>query len=189
MNYHLPITPSGGRVYAWRKLKELGAVYLRQGVAVLPYSPGNLHRLQPLATKLRTMGGQCVLTEMRFVEEQDHQQMVDTFKQQSENEFRQLLLDAVQLCDRLGSGDDKTMHKRYIKAKSRDYFDMEEELGAAGLFGELFADLNMEGGWSELLTDLRNSYKDVGKLLAGLLPEPKHKPEERNEHPYDEINC
>lgn len=185
INYHLPMTPSGSRVYAWRKLKELGAAYLRQGVAVLPHSADNLRRLQPLATKIRSMGGQCTLTEMRFVEEKDHRQMVESFKTQSKDEFRQLLLDAVQICDRFGSGDenreDKAIQKRYLKAKSRDYFDIENEMGDSGLFSEIFSDIRMDGGWAELLGDLRQGYKDVGRMVAGLRPEQKRRPEE-DEH-------
>lgn len=184
INYHLPVTPSGSRVYVWRKLKELGAAYLRQGVAVLPYSTDNLRRVQPLAVKIRSMGGQCTLTEMRFVEEKDHRQMVETFKTQSKDEFKELLLDAVQLCDRLGGDEshkEKAMQKRYLRAKSRDYFNIEKEIGDKGLWGEIFSDLRTEVGWGELLDDLRQGYRDVGKMVAGLIPEQKRRSEE-DEH-------
>lgn len=182
INYHLPVTPSGSRVYAWRKLKELGAAYLRQGVAVLPYSADNLRRVQPLAVKIRSMGGQCTLTEMRFIEEKDHRQMVENFKTQSKDEFKELLLDAVQLCDTLGVGEqdhpDKAIQKRYQKARSRDYFNIENEIGSTGLWAEFFSEIKTEVGWAELLDDLRQGCKDVGRMVAGLRPEQNHRPEE-----------
>ena len=31
LGYNLPVNPSKNRVYVWRKLKEFGAEYLRQG--------------------------------------------------------------------------------------------------------------------------------------------------------------
>ena len=34
MGYNLPVNPSKNRVYVWRKLKEVGAVYYKQGVTV-----------------------------------------------------------------------------------------------------------------------------------------------------------
>ena len=36
LSYNVPINPSKARVYVWRKLKEIGAEYFKQGVALLP---------------------------------------------------------------------------------------------------------------------------------------------------------
>jgi hypothetical protein len=36
LSYHLPGEPSRLRIAVWRRLKELGAVYWQQGVAILP---------------------------------------------------------------------------------------------------------------------------------------------------------
>ena len=35
LGYSVPVNPSKNRVYIWRKLKEYGAEYFKQGVAVL----------------------------------------------------------------------------------------------------------------------------------------------------------
>ncbi|MEG0752735.1 MAG: hypothetical protein RR461_02805, partial [Angelakisella sp.] len=150
----------------------------------LPYSRLSVQKIQALAAKIRTMGGEATLTETRFLDEKDHQRMVETFKAQSKNEFRELLIDMARLYEHLGGSgevcDHKSIRKRYMKAKSRDYFDTESEMAASGFFGELFSELNMEGGWSELFSDLCQGSKDVGKILAGFLPElgNSHKVEE-----------
>ena len=34
LGYSVPVNPSKNRVYVWRKLKEYGAEYFKQGVAV-----------------------------------------------------------------------------------------------------------------------------------------------------------
>ena len=49
LGYSLPINPSRNRVYVWRKLKELGAEYFKQGVAILPGNKKNSARLARLA--------------------------------------------------------------------------------------------------------------------------------------------
>ena len=36
LGYNVPVNPSKNRVYVWRKLKEFGASYFKQGVAILP---------------------------------------------------------------------------------------------------------------------------------------------------------
>lgn len=51
VSYNVPIQPSKNRVYIWRKLKEMGAEYLKHGVAVLPNTHRNLQNI-------RTLGGQ-----------------------------------------------------------------------------------------------------------------------------------
>ena len=38
LGYSVPVNPSKNRVYVWRKLKEYGAEYFKQGVALLPYN-------------------------------------------------------------------------------------------------------------------------------------------------------
>src|SRR5438309_7457883 len=43
--YTLPSQPSRKRAYVWRELKKVGAVYLRDGVAILPRRPDLEERL------------------------------------------------------------------------------------------------------------------------------------------------
>lgn len=68
LSYNLPKDPSKARVYTWRKLKEYGAEYLRQGIAVLPNTAISFQQFTALAQKIRQMGGEATLVEMRFLD-------------------------------------------------------------------------------------------------------------------------
>lgn len=46
--YKIPAEPTRLRAGVWRKIKNLGAVYLQNAVAALPYSPG-AERARPSA--------------------------------------------------------------------------------------------------------------------------------------------
>lgn len=174
MSYTLPINPTAKRVYVWRKLREMGAESLRQGVAVLPVSKENLLRLRELAGHIREMeGGRAVVAELRFLEEADNRQMVELFRHQSLSEYRELLLDMANLCNKLGKApggsSGKAIQKRYKSAKERDFFDAEEQLPGPTTVGRLLAGLDsgLDGGWSQMVQDIQESYKEVGRFLSG----------------------
>ena len=61
--YTVPAEPSRKRAYIWRVLKRLGAVYLRDGVAVLPQRPDTLSQLRAVADKIEEFEGQAILVE------------------------------------------------------------------------------------------------------------------------------
>jgi len=57
MIYTLPSQPTRKRAYVWRELKKLGAVYLRDGVALLPRRPDLEERLQGIADRIEEYEG------------------------------------------------------------------------------------------------------------------------------------
>jgi hypothetical protein len=130
LSYQVPIEPSKARVYVWRKLKELGAGYLKQGVALLPRSPQNLAKLRALAAKIRELGGEATLAELRFLDRFDEEDMVARFQRQSQGEYRALIEEITGLRDNMRqsrpAGDRadhvRRMEKRYGQVRSRDYF-------------------------------------------------------------------
>lgn len=52
---------SSRRTYVWRQLRQLGAVYLQQAVAVLPDRPPLRAGLEQLGARIRTAGGEASL--------------------------------------------------------------------------------------------------------------------------------
>lgn len=150
LGYNVPITPSKNRVYVWRKLKEFGASYFKQGVAILPKNAQSLAKFSGLAGRIRDMGGDATLIEMRFLEASDEQAMIRRFQTQSEKEYRELLRDCASLLDERGKGAAATaersellskMVKRYGKVKSRDYFRSRSRSDLAGALDELASDM------------------------------------------------
>jgi uncharacterized protein YdbL (DUF1318 family) len=61
--YRIKSESSGRRTYVWRQLRQLGAVYLQQAVAVLPDRPDLRAGLDQIGTKIRAGGGEASLLE------------------------------------------------------------------------------------------------------------------------------
>lgn len=61
--YRVPQDPPGRRTYVWRQLKQLGAVYLQQAVAIVPDRPDLHTGLEHLAERIGGFGGEVSLLE------------------------------------------------------------------------------------------------------------------------------
>ena len=61
--YRIKAESSGRRTYVWRQLRQLGAVYLQQAVAVLPDRPELRLELDRLGQRIRAAGGEASLLE------------------------------------------------------------------------------------------------------------------------------
>lgn len=163
LGYNVPVNPSKNRVYVWRKLKEFGAGYFKQGVALLPNTPQSLTRFSALAARIRELGGEASIVELRFIEPRDEMEMVARFKKQSEVEYRELLQDCAGILtesreNRYAPSERserlRKIVKRYGKVKSRDYFRSRSGDDIAGALDELASD--MARVTDELGRSLRN---------------------------------
>jgi len=61
--YRIKAGSSAQRTYVWRQLRQLGAVYLQQAVAVLPDRPDLRDGLDRLGERIRQAGGKASLLE------------------------------------------------------------------------------------------------------------------------------
>lgn len=166
ISYSVPINPSKARVYVWRKLKEFGAEYLRQGIAVLPNTGKGMQQFTTLASKICQMGGEATIMEMRFMDPADEIKMTARFKKQMEDEYRKLLLDCAGTLQNLRANRQmvtqkeneriKQMIRRYRKARERDYFDVD-------------AASEIEDGINELIDNVREVATDFAKQLRALM--------------------
>lgn len=159
LGYSLPINPSRNRVYVWRKLKEFGAEYFKQGVAILPSNKKNSVRFSRLAQRISELGGEAQLVELRFLNPADEAALIEKFCRQSDSEYTALLHECgelfAQLKARAGqklseyeTDQLKKVVRKYARAKNRDHFqsgfsrEMEEKLyGAIDSFRATAADL------------------------------------------------
>ena len=101
ITYTVPAKPSKARVYIWRKLKELGAEYYH-GMAMVPESPKVLESVKKLTTRIRELGAEVSVLEIRFLDPRDEEKVVAQFKRQAANDFRELFLDFARLYEELG---------------------------------------------------------------------------------------
>ena len=97
VTYKVPTEPSRTRVYLWRKLKELGAVYLQQGTAVLPMTEVLLAQVLALKAGVVSSGGEVLVGRMEFVEEEDDARVIAAFQLQRNGDYDEI----VEQCERL----------------------------------------------------------------------------------------
>ena len=161
LGYNVPANPSKNRVYVWRKLKEIGACYFRPGVALLPKSGQSVSQFGLLGAKIREMGGESVLADLRFIDHYDEQRTVRMFREQSRDDYLALIKDCKTVVETLGGslladgGADiiRKIARRYKKVKSRDYFKYGPGAEMVEFLDELTVDIAC--GASELARQIR----------------------------------
>src|SRR6185503_3505841 len=91
IHYKLPNKPSALRVYAWRKLKRLGAILLHDAVWVLPDQPRTAEQMQWITAEIQEMGGEAYPWRASAILEQDSDSITKQFKDQVDSVYSKLL--------------------------------------------------------------------------------------------------
>jgi len=117
----LPAEPSARRVYIWRKLKRLGAIYHQDAVWVLPDTARTREQFCWLAAEIVEMDGEATLWEASIVQGLSEDALVREFQEQVDPGYQEIL-------DRLQSGPDdlETLSRQYQQLYSKDYFHSEQ---------------------------------------------------------------
>lgn len=118
--YRIPRNPTAGRVYVWRKLKQLGAVAVQDAVWVLPNSPRTAEMLQWLAAEITELQGEAMLWEAEQVYATTADALQRQFVEPVESEYRAILA-ALKKRER----DLPALSKRFQLALAKDYFPSE----------------------------------------------------------------
>ena len=136
-------TPPGGtstlRVYAWRKLRSLGAHYLQQSVCLLPATPKTTRTAARVVTRLRAEGGDGEMLRTRLTDDKQEAAVIDAIQRERTDEYHELVESTrqfhkeLQLERRRGratyteleeSDVDLARYQKWLAAiRARDYFD------------------------------------------------------------------
>jgi hypothetical protein len=136
-------TPAGGsstlRVYAWRKLRSLGAHYLQQSVCLLPATPATTRATTKLVTRLRAEGGRGEVLRIELSDAKQEASIVEAIARERTDEYHELVQSTRQFHDELEgerrrgratyteleeSDADLARYKKWLAAiRARDYFD------------------------------------------------------------------
>lgn len=84
------------RVFVWRQLRKLGALYLHQSVCLLPDQPAVRDRLRPVVSRIRSQGGQVRLLSIH-VEGDDDQALIEDQRRDRDTEYAEVVERAPQL--------------------------------------------------------------------------------------------
>ncbi len=115
--YRIPREPTAGRVFVWRKLKQLGAIALQDAVWVLPKTPRTQEQFQWLAAEITELQGEAVLWEAAQLYATDLEALRQQFVDPIEVEYHEILA-ALKKKDR----DLAALSQRFQEAQLRDYF-------------------------------------------------------------------
>jgi hypothetical protein len=126
--YRLPREPSRHRVAVWRKLRDLGALYLQDGVAVLPEDAVTREQLEWLQLRVREAGGDATLWEARPGTVAEEARLVEDFRHSREEAYRSIIAEAARLRRKALMGGGGVLEqlgkleRRFRAERRRDYF-------------------------------------------------------------------
>jgi DNA-binding transcriptional regulator PaaX len=127
--YRIPREPSRHRVAVWRKLKDLGALYLQDGVAALPKDAMTHEQLEWLQLRVKEAGGEATLWEGRPNTRAEGKELAEAFRSSREEAYQNIITAAerVQRKAKLGGGagllaELSKLERKFRAERRRDYF-------------------------------------------------------------------
>jgi len=125
--YRIPREPSRHRVAVWRKLRDLGALYLQDGVAALPEDAVTREQLEWLQLRVREAGGEATLWEGRPGTVAEEAELVEAFRSSREEAYRAIAAGAERLRRKAEMGGSVLeqlgkLEREFRAERRRDYF-------------------------------------------------------------------
>jgi hypothetical protein len=91
LTYKVPPEPAAKRIALWRRLKSIGAVYLQNGVCLLPKTDDHARRLKMLENDIAEIGGEAVILETVALDRGQEDKVVARFKADRDDAYREFI--------------------------------------------------------------------------------------------------
>jgi len=91
LTYKVPPDPSSKRIALWRKLKGLGAVYLQNGVCLLPKTDRHVRQVKMLENDILENNGSCVILETVALDKTQEARVVTRFKADRDDAYEEII--------------------------------------------------------------------------------------------------
>jgi len=91
LTYKVPPEPASKRIALWRRLKGMGAVYLQNGVCLLPKTDDHVRRLKMLENEVAEMAGEAVLLETVALDRGQEEKVIGRFKADRDEAYREFI--------------------------------------------------------------------------------------------------
>jgi hypothetical protein len=118
--YRIPREPTAGRVYVWRKLKQLGAIAMQDAVWVLPATPRTRENLQWLASEIDELQGEASLFESEVLFASGGSSLREQFEAPVRAAYQEILAELKRRRPDLAA-----LAKKYRETQEHDYFSGE----------------------------------------------------------------
>jgi hypothetical protein len=121
LTYKVPAEPASKRVALWRRLKGMGAVYMQNGVCLLPKTDDHARRLKMLENDIGEMGGEAVILEAVALDRLQEEKVVARFKADRDDAYREF----IDKCDDFETEIAKETEARHFTYNELDENDVE----------------------------------------------------------------
>lgn len=91
LSYKVPTEPARHRMAVWRRLKSLGAIYLNNGVCLVPSNPDHLRKVRILANDISNMGGEALVLETAPIDQAQRDRVADRFRSDRDEAYREFI--------------------------------------------------------------------------------------------------
>ena len=91
LTYKVPPEPAKKRIALWRKIKGLGAVYLQNGICVLPKTDDHVRRLKMIENEIAEMEGEAVLLETVGLDSAQEEKLIARFDVDRNEAYQEFL--------------------------------------------------------------------------------------------------
>lgn len=91
LTYKVPPEPTTKRIALWRRIKGMGAVYLQNGVCLLPKTEDHARRLKMMENDIAKMGGDCLILETVALDRAQEEKVIARFKADRDDQYREFL--------------------------------------------------------------------------------------------------
>ena len=91
LTYKVPPEPAARRIALWRRFKGMGAVYLQNGVCLLPKTNDHIRRLKMIENDIADLTGDCVILETVALDHGQEEKVVSRFKDDRDEQYREFL--------------------------------------------------------------------------------------------------
>tara|TARA_R110000765_G_scaffold419462_1_gene523698 strand:- start:85 stop:675 length:591 start_codon:yes stop_codon:yes gene_type:complete len=89
--YKVPTEPNRKRLAIWRKIKSLGAVYLQNGVCVLPPIDDHKRQLKILENDIFEMGGLSYLLAAKGFDQAQSEKIISRFSNERDEAYKEFI--------------------------------------------------------------------------------------------------
>lgn len=146
--YRIPPHPTKLRLAIWRRLQKLGALYLQDGVTLLPDRDDLTENVTYIAQAIQEVGGECHLFAASTLLPNETQVLIGKFREQAAKGLSEIgeRLDALEIAldDKLGAEEliaaEEVLRRErttFLRLKTTAHFGSDEDAAIEGHLEEL----------------------------------------------------
>jgi hypothetical protein len=90
--YKMPPEPAKRRIAVWRRLKGMGAVYLQNGVCVLPRTDDHIRRVKMVENEIAETSGETIIFETAPLDRSQQEKVLSRFRDDRDEQYREFIV-------------------------------------------------------------------------------------------------